>query len=85
MEVAFLLSAELDLFQVYEQHGDALHDKIDTALQFLQAHPDLPKVPKSVPPQAGASISVCDLLHGRGQPLDHPCGLRPAARSAEDF
>jgi hypothetical protein len=31
MEVIFLLSAELDLFQAYEQHGDALHDRIDTA------------------------------------------------------
>jgi plasmid stabilization system protein ParE len=40
MDVVFLLSAELDLFQAYEQHGDALHDKIDTALQFLQAHPE---------------------------------------------
>jgi plasmid stabilization system protein ParE len=40
MEVIFLLSAELDLFQAYEQHGDALHDRIDTALKFLQAHPE---------------------------------------------
>jgi plasmid stabilization system protein ParE len=40
MEVVFLLSAELDLFQAYERHGDALHDKIDTALQFLRAHPE---------------------------------------------
>ena len=41
MEVVFLLAAEVDLFNAYERHGDALHDKIDAALRLLQAHPEI--------------------------------------------
>ena len=41
MEVVFLLSAELDLFQAYEIYGDRLHEKIDAALRLLASQPAL--------------------------------------------
>jgi plasmid stabilization system protein ParE len=41
MEIVFLLSAELDLFQAYEIHGEPLHTKIDAALKLLVSHPEM--------------------------------------------
>lgn len=41
MEVVFLLAAELDLFQAYEQYGEPLHAKIDATLEQLRHHPQL--------------------------------------------
>jgi plasmid stabilization system protein ParE len=39
MEIVFLLAAELDLFQAYEQSGEPLHNKIDATLDQLKLHP----------------------------------------------
>ena len=40
MEVTFLLSAEVDLVEVYRRHGERVHASIEAALGLLKTFPE---------------------------------------------